>query len=60
MVDGKSDARGGGDVGGICDFLEVGLDGNGEGEEKMVDDIQRACDGRVVYQCVGGKNDDQS
>ena len=60
VADGESDACGAGHVGGIGDLLEVGLHGDGQREESMVDEIEAGGNPGVVDKGVPGEDQYQA
>ncbi len=60
MVDGETEARRGGDVGRIGDLLEVRLDGDGHGEEHVIQNIEADRHPRRLDESVGGEHADQA
>ena len=60
VIDGERNARRRGNVGGIGDLLEVGLDGDGEREKHVIDNVQARRHVGVLHECVGGEDADQA
>ena len=60
VIDRETDGGGAGYVFGSSDFLEVGFDGDGQSEEKVINDIERAGHYWVICESVGCEYNDQT